>query len=83
MIRLGHGSEVKMDKEFIANPVEAYENLKRENERLNRCLIEALNHEKEALDVSVKYKETLQEIKDFVNSSRNKLIYLITKAEEE
>lgn len=57
--------------------------LKEENDRLNRNLIEALKHEKEALNVSIKYKDALQEIKDFVNSSRNKLIYLITKVEEE
>lgn len=38
-------------------------NLKAEIDRLNRCLMESLTHEKNALDVSVKYKEALQEIK--------------------
>lgn len=46
-----------MDKEFINNPVEAYENLKRENERLNRCLLEALHPENKALNESIKLKE--------------------------
>lgn len=42
--------------------------LKEENDRLNRNLIEALKHEKEALDVSIKYKETLQKIKEIAVS---------------
>lgn len=42
---------------------EEISNLKAEIDRLNRCLMESLTHEKNALDVSIKYKETLQEIK--------------------
>ena len=33
------------------------EDLKQENERLNRCLLEALRHENEALNKSIKFKD--------------------------
>lgn len=33
------------------------EDLKQENERLNRCLLEALHHENKALNESIKLKE--------------------------
>ena len=73
-------------------------NLKAEIDRLNRCLMESLTHEKNALDVSIKYKETLQEIKaitegrtkteDYLLGQEytelvDRILDLITKAESE
>lgn len=74
---------------------EEISNLKAEIERLNNCLMESLTHEKNALDVSIKYKDTLQEIKAiaedaYENDSEyqatgvyNEIIQKITKAEVE
>lgn len=75
---------------------EEISNLKAEIERLNNCLMESLTHEKNALDVSIKYKETLQEIKtiaerafavcddDCGNANKfTEILDLITKAESE
>lgn len=70
-----------------------YAELKAEIERLNNCLMESLTHEKNALDVSIKYKETLQEIKEIAKIGMHcegmgcdfmpKILDLITKAESE
>lgn len=70
---------------------EEISNLKAEIERLNNCLMESLTHEKNALDVSIKYKDTLQEIKAIVCGNyeiidpqgRKDILKLITKAEVE
>ena len=72
---------------------EEISNLKAEIDRLNRCLMESLTHEKNALDVSIKYKETLQEIKEIAKTGMHcegigcdfmpKILDLITKAESE
>ena len=76
---------------------EEISNLKAEIDRLNRCLMESLTHEKNALDVSIKYKETLQEIKvicDYENEYNSigiddykrmikDIVNLITKTEVE
>ena len=40
-----------------------YAELKAENERLNRCIMEELHHEGNAIREAIKYKQTLQEIK--------------------
>lgn len=71
--------------------------LKAENERLNRCLMEELHHEGEKIRETIKYKHTLQEIKaitenaycltnytnkDMANFAKQ-ILCLITKAEEE
>ena len=73
-----------MDKKFIANPVEAYETLKAENEKL----IEDLGIANKYVN---KYHQTLQEIKAIVCGNyeiidaqgRKDILKLITKAEEE
>lgn len=48
--------------------LEAYrldnEELKAKNDRLNRCLLEALHHEGEKIRETIKYKSCLQEIKE-------------------
>lgn len=58
----------------------------------HNIIMETLQHEKKALDVSIKYKQTLQEIKEIAKTGMHcegmgcdfmpKILNLITKAEE-
>ena len=52
-----------MDKEFIKNPVEAYEKLKQENEELRAKQIKSLGFICDC-EENVKYKQALEEIRD-------------------
>jgi peptidyl-tRNA hydrolase len=62
-----------MEKEFIDNPVEAYEKLKAENDRLKNALAiwENATQKQTALKVIEvdKYRQTLQEIKKICKNS--------------
>lgn len=56
-------AELKAYKDVNEDFKTAWEELKAENERLNRCLMEELHHEGEKIRETIKYKQTLQEIK--------------------
>lgn len=49
---------------------EEISNLKAEIDRLNRCLMESLTHEKNALDVSIKYKAENEKLKALCETYR-------------
>lgn len=89
---------------LFGKPIKYWEELRAENERLkekikmyksedtrkHNIIMETLQHEKKALDVFIKYKHTLQEIKETAEQSNVDCIYrisviraILTKAEEE
>ena len=80
--------EIKAENERLKEKIKMY---KSEDTRKHNIIMETLQHEKKALDVSIKYKHTLQEIKAIVCGNyeiidpqgRKDILKLITKAEEE
>lgn len=85
----------RLKNERTADLVKQIDELKAENERLNRCLMEELHHEGEKIRETIKYKQTSQEIREIaefhitdadsedIQDDMKQILDLITKAEEE
>ena len=92
MLSVEQINKLQEENERLKEKIKMY---KSEDTRKHNIIMETLQHEKKALDVSIKYKQTLQEIKaiaerafavcddDCGNANKFKEIIALTKAEEE